>query len=204
MLFLYLALYYVKSYTYTGCGLAPQEPETVVVVPRHDLMPGHTIEADDLMLAETWRATLDDRALRSADQAVGRVPVERILAGEFLREERLADPEAGVGMRAVIPEGTVAIEVPIGISSATLGDPVDLLITGTQTETWLEDQKIVALKHEPELLAVLAVPSAEAERVRQALKEGVPTLVVRPPPHQSHGPPGLSLWGPIRLSQMGR
>src|SRR5262245_20478727 len=99
-----------------------------LVVARHDLMPGQTVQPEDLVSIEPW-LPLDDRALTSADQAVGRVPVERILAGELLREERLADPEAGVGLNAVLPRGTVAVRVPLGASLAEPGDYVDLLIT---------------------------------------------------------------------------
>jgi Flp pilus assembly protein CpaB len=186
----------------TGCGW--QGPEESVVVARHELRPGHTIAPEDLELVETWRTVVDPRALRTPEQLVGRVPTERILPGELVREERLAEIEAGVGLHAVLPRGTVPVEVPLGASLARPGDSVDVLLTRGHTETLLEDQQIVALVDGPEPRAVLAIPVPEAERVRQALAEGTPTLLQRPSPHLAHGPRPEPPHHSVPLSQMGR
>jgi pilus assembly protein CpaB len=65
---------------------------------------------------------------------VGRIPRERILANEFVRSDRLADPVAGVGLNAIIPRGMRAISINIADGQALSGflnpgNYVDLLVT---------------------------------------------------------------------------
>ena len=184
------------------------DPSGEIVVARRELPPGKTVEVEDLAMMEIERRVVDDRVLTHPEQVVGRVPVERILEGEILREERFADPEAGVGLRALIPEGSGAVEIPLGASLAQPGDYADVLLTRrhpASTERLLEGQRIVATKDAPEPMAVLALPLPEAERVRQALAEGAPTLVMRYPPdvtgQQAHGPMGKPFFGSLPLSE---
>jgi pilus assembly protein CpaB len=110
------------------------EERVQVMVAAGELAQGQTIEADDLELKSLPPDYIPDSVLRQLDQAIGRVPRERILAGEFIREQRLADPEAGVGLNAIIPRGMRAVALNIDNSSSVSGflnpgNYVDVLVT---------------------------------------------------------------------------
>lgn len=139
---------------------ATREEETVqVVVAGHDLAQGRTITAEDLKPIELPPDYVPNAVLREAAQAIGRVPRERILGQEFIREERLADPEAGVGLNAIIPRGMRAISVNLKGGSAVSGflnpgNYVDVLVTvkgdsstngKTETNTLLQAITVLAV-----------------------------------------------------------
>lgn len=115
----------------------PEENEKVIVAAK-DLPPGVTITTDDLRVREMPHNHVPTDVFLTSEEVVGRVASERILAGEFLREERLAAPEAGVGLPAIIPRGMRALQVPINGSSAVAGfvNPgnfVDVIAVCTET-----------------------------------------------------------------------
>jgi len=117
-----------------------QRPQTTekVVVAAADLPPGVTITTEDLRTRELPVQHIPDDVFLTSEEVVGRVASERILAGEFIREERLAAPEAGVGLPAIIPRGMRALQVPIRGSSAVSGfvNPgnfVDVIAVCTET-----------------------------------------------------------------------
>jgi pilus assembly protein CpaB len=100
-----------------------QKPEETVevVVAATNIAPGWTIKADHLqtrVMPETW---VPREVKRTPEQVIGRVAQERVLFGEFLREERLADPESGTGMTAIIPRGMRAYQVQIANGDALSG-----------------------------------------------------------------------------------
>lgn len=110
-----------------------------VVVAAVDIPPGWTITKDFLATRELPEEYIPDEVYRQADEVIGRVAMERVLAGEFLREERLADPEAGQGLAAIIPRGMRAMQVPIKSASAVSGflNPhnfVDIIAVCARTE----------------------------------------------------------------------
>lgn len=116
----------------------PAETEAIVVA-AHDVPPGWTLTADDLRERKLPVAAIPDDVFRTPEEVMGRVASERMLAGEFLREERLAAPEAGVGLPAIIPRGMRALQVPLRNSAAVSGfvDPgnfVDVIAVCTQAE----------------------------------------------------------------------
>lgn len=92
-----------------------------VVVAAVDVPPGWTIEAKHLATRQLPDEFIPDEVYRTAEEIVGRVAMERVLAGEFIREERLADPEAGVGLAAIIPRGMRALQVPVKHAAAVSG-----------------------------------------------------------------------------------
>lgn len=98
----------------------PSETEEVVVAAR-DLPPGVTITTEDLRKRELPGSHIPDDVFLTSEEVVGRVASERVLAGEFIREERLAAPEAGVGLPAIIPRGMRALQVPLKGSAAVSG-----------------------------------------------------------------------------------
>ena len=130
-----VVIYFViSSYQKTLDGVTQPEQTIEVMLAKHDLGPGKTISEDDLVLADLPADYVPDSVLRQPEQAVGRVPRERILAFEFIRLERLADPEAGLGLNAIIPRGMRALSINISDGSAVSGflnpnNYVDVLVT---------------------------------------------------------------------------
>jgi pilus assembly protein CpaB len=90
----------------------PEESSEVVVASRN-IPPGVTISATHLQTRELPDAFIPAEVYRTPEEVIGRVAMERILYGEFIREERLADPEAGVGLTAIIPRGMRGFQVKL-------------------------------------------------------------------------------------------
>jgi pilus assembly protein CpaB len=120
--------------------LASKPEETIpVVVAKHTLNQGQTLGELDLEVKEVVPAFVPDTVFHAVQEVVGRVPGERIIIGEYVRRERLADPEAGVGLNALIPKGQRALSLNLSDGSAVSGflnpgNYVDVLITLAQTE----------------------------------------------------------------------
>ena len=105
-----------------------------IIVAKHVLWPGETIEPDDLDRKLYPPRFIPPEAIPVAESAIGRVPLERILDGEFVRDERLANREAGRGLNAIVPAGMRAISLDISGGSAVAGflnpgNYVDILVT---------------------------------------------------------------------------
>lgn len=89
------------------------DPNVDVVVASKDIAPGWTITAEMLQKRTLPRSYVPEEAIQTSEEIVGRVAMERVLFGEFVREERLAAPEAGVGLPAIIPRGMRAYQVGV-------------------------------------------------------------------------------------------
>jgi pilus assembly protein CpaB len=101
---------------------APRVEEKVkVVVAAKNIAPGWTITAD--MLEERTLPTnyVPPEAIKERAEIEGRVVMERVLYGEFLREERMAPPEAGSGLAAIVPRGMRAYQVKVSGGQALSG-----------------------------------------------------------------------------------
>ena len=110
------------------------EDTVMVMVAARDLYQGITIEENDLYAVQIPPRYLPENVFLAPDYVIGRTPRERILANEFVRSDRLADPESGIGMNAVIPRGMRAISVNLSDGRALAGflEPgnyVDVLVT---------------------------------------------------------------------------
>jgi pilus assembly protein CpaB len=110
------------------------EDTVMVIVAARDLYQGVTITEEDLYAVQIPPKYLPEGVFLSPEHVVGRIPRERILANEFVRADRLADPESGVGLNAVIPRGMRAISINIGDGAALSGflnpgNYVDVLVT---------------------------------------------------------------------------
>jgi pilus assembly protein CpaB len=121
---------------YQATILEAQKPEATVIaiVAARDLYQGVEITEEDLYAVEIPPQYLNEAIYQSPEHVVGRVPRERILANEFLREERLADAKAGIGLNAIIPRGRRAVSINVsdafGVSGfLNPGNYVDLLVT---------------------------------------------------------------------------
>ena len=110
------------------------EDTVMVIVAARDLYQGVTITEEDLYAVQIPPKYLPEGIFLSPEHVVGRIPRERILANEFVRADRLADPESGVGLNAVIPRGMRAISVNVSDGAALSGflnpgNYVDVLVT---------------------------------------------------------------------------
>lgn len=150
--------------------------------PRRDLLPGEIIWPEDLEIVP-WPAHpgLPDGTLRDASGPVGRIPQERILAGEPIREARLAPPEAGLGLPAVLSEGQRAWTTPYIpglLPHLTPSDHVDLIDAGLpHPTTILAGARVLQLDPGSDTIT-LAVPehvlgALEAAEARGALAASV-------------------------------
>lgn len=184
---------------------AEQKAETrTVVVAARDLHQGQTLNEEDLVPTEVPPAFIPETTFQYREDVIGRVPRERVLAGEFIREERLADPESGIGLNAIIPRGMRAVSINITDGSAVSGflnpgNYVDVLATLASANERAD--KTVTLMQAVYVLAVddrmggdyasrrsegavrpsvtLAVTPEQAERLAHAHIKGDVTLTLR-------------------------
>lgn len=133
--------YKLTDYYETQIEQARRPPDTIeVIVAARDLFQGIAITEDDLFQVDIEQKFVPAGVYRSADHVIGRVPRDRILANEFIREERLADAKAGLGLNALIPRGFRAISLNITNAQAGAGfvrpeNYVDVLVTIRHPET---------------------------------------------------------------------
>lgn len=183
------------------------EDTVMVIVAARDLYQGVTITEEDLYAVDIPPRYLPDGVFLSPEHVVGRIPRERILANEFIRADRLADPESGIGLNAVIPRGMRAISADIADGQALSGflnpgNYVDVLVTITpedgkkdpETSTLLQAAFVLGVnsrmneenteqatqrrgKHRPSV--TLLVRADEAEKVAQAETVGRLQLTLR-------------------------
>jgi pilus assembly protein CpaB len=183
---------------------AEQKEETVLVmVAARDLYQGVTIVEEDLTMNQLPPTYVPPSVLREREQAIGRVPRERILRSEFIREERLADSEAGLGLNAIIPRGMRALSINITDGSAVSGflnpgNYVDILVTlkgddeqglAPETITMLQAVPVLAVNsrvgqtnvtaenYRPSI--TVAVTPEQAEKLTHAVAQGEVTLTLR-------------------------
>lgn len=183
------------------------EDTVMVIVAARDLYQGVTITEEDLYAVDIPPRYLPDGVFLSPEHVVGRIPRERILANEFIRADRLADPESGIGLNAVIPRGMRAISADIADGQALSGflnpgNYADVLVTITpedgkkepETSTLLQAAFVLGVnsrmneenaeqatqrrgKHRPSV--TLLVRADEAEKVAQAETVGRLQLTLR-------------------------
>jgi pilus assembly protein CpaB len=173
------------------------------MVAAKDMWQGKTIEETDLTMTELPPEYIPEEVLKTPEQAVGRVPRERILVHEFIRNERLADPAAGVGLNAIIPRGMRAMSININDGSAVSGflnpgNYVDVLVTiegeddkPAETVTLLQAVTVLAVNNrlgdvDGELTEAAGKPSVTlavtpdlAEKLTHAVAQGEVTLTLR-------------------------
>lgn len=133
-----------------------------VVVANRDLYMGLPIGADDVVVRqlapEMVRA---DSTFRQLSDVLGRTPREHVLMDEPLREERLARPDAGIGLNAIVTPGKRAMTVATDTEDAVAGllqsgnyvdiivtiKPDDMSVVGAKwaTDTILQGIKVLAV-----------------------------------------------------------
>ncbi len=141
---------------------AREAPTTVsVVVAVRDLNVGVTIGEEDVALRSMGAETVPpDGVFHTLEEFGVRVPRERILANEIVREQRLALADAGVGLNAIVSPGkramSVAVDAETGVAGFIQpGNYVDVIVTIRPDDT--EGEKRWASKAFLQGIKVLAV-----------------------------------------------
>ena len=194
--------YFFRSLEQSIQQMSQGNERVAVVIANVDLHQGIALTEESLTVSEVPRAYLPDTVYHSIQDVVGRTPRERILKGEAIRQERLAQPSAGKGLNAIIPTGQRAqqIELP-GASSVTgfvnPGNFVDVLVTGNdsngmgQTATLLQAVKVLAVddrlrtdggnqrKRNAAPAVTLSLTPYDSQRLAEAVAIGNITLTLR-------------------------
>ena len=152
------------------------EDTVMVIVAARDLYQGVTITEDDLYAVQIPPKYLPEGVFLSPEHVVGRIPRERILANEFVRADRLADPESGVGLNAVIPRGMRAISINVSDGAALSGflnpnNYVDVLVTVQPEEATTGSDKMPETRTLLQAVFVLGVNSRMQKETAEAAKE---------------------------------
>lgn len=168
-----------------GAGLpapSPQEPERVpVVVAGRDLHPGVLITEDDLDVMLVEPRFVAEHVFLASEDVIGRIPADRVLRGEPVRAERLADADAGTGLHALVPRGSRAITVlhPDGLRGFVgPGSTVDVLLLDRETgraHTALHDVHVLAVRSDS--VTLVGTPD-DMERVALAERQGDVRLTI--------------------------
>ncbi len=157
-------------------GVGPQSGSSQLLVASRDLPVGTLLSASDIKSVE-WRGYTPKRALRSADQVVGRGVLQEVYEGDPMVETRLAPRGAGGGLAATIPHGMRAAAVRVddiaGVSGFVVpGMKVDVLASGTPPSM---NGAAVSTKVSRTVLQNIAVLSAGQNMQRDS--EGKPVIV---------------------------
>lgn len=177
------------------------DPVKTYIVAGAELHQGIQITENDLFIVEIaprflWKnGGTESNLFQNYEQVVGKMPRERILANEFIREERLANEKKGVGLNAIVPRGQRAIAVSAAGGRAVSGflqpwDYVDIMVTffpedGTQPETHYLEQAVLVLgvgadAERPNERDVDANEQTRAERRQARRQSNTVTLAVSP------------------------
>jgi pilus assembly protein CpaB len=188
-------------------ALAPTQAVEVVVATR-DLYMGLPITDQDVVVRSVSRdAVPRESTFVTLEDLLGRTPRERILANEPIREERLARPDAGVGLNAIVTPGkrgmTIATDTETGIAGLLQsGNYIDVIVTiapddpsavGAKwvTETILQGIKVLAVGSQlgPETEAESAkkedASKSSAKAKTDALRKQKPSITLEVTPEEA-------------------
>lgn len=176
------------------------EDAVMVMVAARDLTQGIAITEDDLVAVAMPPRLLPTGVFLAPEHVLGQRPRERILANELVRADRLAMPESGQGLNAIVPRGMRALSVGLHDGAALSGllEPgshVDVLLTlddpqaGPQTRTLLQGLYVLGVNgeagaHDADARAsarsvTLLVTPSQAEQVVHAERVGTMWLSLR-------------------------
>ncbi|MEZ4321458.1 MAG: Flp pilus assembly protein CpaB [Myxococcota bacterium] len=99
---------------------APVETAFVMVAAR-ELAVGVRVDIDDVFAVALPVEHITPDMARIPQQIVGRYPRERILPNEFIRSQRLADPDRGDGLNALLPREMRALSIELSNGAALSG-----------------------------------------------------------------------------------
>lgn len=116
-------------------AVAKQKEVIDVVIAARDLYMGLPIGPDDIQVRQVSPEMVQrDNTFASLTDVLGRTPRERILANEAVRDERLARPDAGIGLNAIVTPGKRGMTVATNTETAVAGllqagNYVDIIVT---------------------------------------------------------------------------
>ncbi|MFZ5480320.1 MAG: Flp pilus assembly protein CpaB [Myxococcota bacterium] len=149
----------------------PRETVDVVIAVR-DLYMGLPIREDDVTVRKVVPEMVPpELTFAQLTDVYGRTPRERVLANEILREERLARPDAGIGLNAIVTPGrramTLQTDTETGVAGLVqVGNYLDVIVTIKPEDPdqvggqWVSETILHGIK----VLAVGAQVTAEAEK----------------------------------------
>lgn len=132
------------------------EAGTEVVIAANDLPVGSKIQEKDVKLVRFPKSALPPNAILRKESVIDRGVILPISTGEFILPNKIAGPNAGYGLPALIPPGMRAVSVRVNEVVAVAGfvqpgTRVDVLWTGSggsgneaQTLTVLENVAVLA------------------------------------------------------------
>lgn len=169
----------VRQANQKAAEAARKQSDTVqVVVATRDLYMGLPIGPDDVAEREVAPEMVSrEHTFAQVTEVYGRTPRERILALEPIREERLARPDAGVGLNAIVTPRKRAMTIATDTETAVAGllqpgNYIDIIVTIRP-----EDPTVVGAKWVSETILqgikVLAVGSSlDGNAGKEAEKKG--------------------------------
>lgn len=182
---------------------AQRPADTVdVIVAARDLLVGMPISEDDVAVMQLAPGVIPEGSTFSTlEDVVGRTPRERILASEPIRDERIARPDAGIGLNAIVQPGKRAMTVATNTEDAVAGllqpgNYVDIIVTIKPedpmaanakwvTDTILQSIRVLAVGgslNDPLVKPVAekkVVNTAEGKKVEVKKKDGKDTTARR-------------------------
>lgn len=149
----------VEDYEHQLEEARQREANVPVVIAAKDLAQGTTLGEPHVTVFEVPPHFVPSTTFTRAEDVYGRVPKERILKHEFIRQERLANAEEGTGLNAIIPRGMRALPINITNGSAVSGfvnpgNYVDVLVSVRDNQGKGLEQKTLTLLQAVQVLAV--------------------------------------------------
>jgi pilus assembly protein CpaB len=207
-----LAVFLVKSYMDRASAAAPADvlPTQTVVVAAADLPIGTTLERKHLALAGWPAERTPHGSFDAVELVIGRAIQQNLVEGEPVLAARLADPERGQGMAAILRDGHramgVKVDQVIGIAGFVQpGDYVDVITTmrpDDETLAVLDRDTARISKIILQNIRVLAVGEHLATDAHKPVTVSVVTLEVLP--DQAEALALASQHGDIQLTMRSR
>lgn len=210
----------VKSYENRIAEMKKPEPTVQAVLAARELFKGHPITEEDIVVIDVPPRFLpggDPKNIFGTPQnVIGRVPREHILPNEYIRETRLADPETGVGLNAIIPRTWRAISVNVKDGAALSGllqpgSYVDVVVTITpdegekvaETHTLVQAVYVLAVNDQTERSAAAAAAETDPRKKKEKAKNTrrfKPSVTLAVRPHQAEAIAHAEKVGDITLT----
>jgi len=165
-------------------------PQQFVLYAARDLYPGVRVEESDVFALAIPLGAIHPDMATVPEHIVGKYPKEPILRNEIIRLERIANPEKGEGLNAILPRDMRAISIDISNGAAlsgnlTPGSYVDVLSTINPDD----DAAPIITKTIAQSLFVLAVNdeviSLTPQQERNGHKRPRPTVTLLVTPDQA-------------------
>jgi pilus assembly protein CpaB len=181
------------------------QPGMEVIVAADNIPVGAKIEEKDLQIVRYPADNLPPNSPRSRASVLGRGVILPISKGEFILFNKLAGPNAGSGLPALIPPGMRAMSVRVnevvGVAGFVQpGTRVDVLVTGTPGGSGEEEQTTTVLEN---VEVIASGQRMERSQAGEAQVAPVITLLVSPDDAQkltlatTHGRIQLALRNPL-------